>query len=151
MVTREICTLMKNSWVPPGPQSIIRLKLLIAYLSKCTKIYRFEGQIKNKILVAKLQTPILGRGLGAPPGCSHSRLTTPTIKPMASPSSGLVPGGCTSRLMIRVSIVRHGPLNWGARRGLPPPSNTSGGHPYYWPLLENAKSASSLAADLGHD
>ena len=37
----------------------------------------------------------------------------------------------------------------GARRGLPP-SNTSGGHPCYWPLLENAKSASSLAADLGH-
>ena len=32
----------------------------------------------------------------------------------------------------------HGPLKWGDRRGLPP-SNTSGGHPCYWPLLENAK------------
>ena len=33
----------------------------------------------------------------------------------------------------------------------PPPSNTSGGHPCYWPLLENAKSASNLTTHLGHD
>ena len=32
-----------------------------------------------------------------------------------------------------------------------PPSSTSGGHPCYWPLLENAKSASSLATLLGRD
>jgi len=47
----------------------------------------------------------------------------------------------------------HGPRKWeGARRGLPHSlSNASGGHPCYWPLLENARSASSLATHLGHD
>jgi len=44
---------------------------------------------------------------------------------------------------------RHGPRRWG-QEGLPP-SNTSGGHPCCWPLLENAKSASSLTTHLGRD
>jgi len=39
----------------------------------------------------------------------------------------------------------------GRSGGAWPPSSTSGGHPCYWPLLENAKSASSLATVLGHD
>jgi len=40
----------------------------------------------------------------------------------------------------------------GCWRGLPPVQYICGGHPCYWPqLLENAKSASSLATDLGYD
>jgi len=39
----------------------------------------------------------------------------------------------------------------GGQEGPGPPSIPLGGHPCYWPLLENAKSASSLATHLGHD
>jgi len=45
-------------------------------------------------------------------------------------------------------------LSWaeemGAMRGLAP-LQYLWSHPCYWPLLENAKSASNLAAHLGHD
>ena len=40
---------------------------------------------------------------------------------------------------------------WAEEVGAWPLSNTSGRHPCYWPLLENAKSFSSLATHLGYD
>jgi len=40
---------------------------------------------------------------------------------------------------------------WTKEVGDQGPQYLCWGHPCYWPLLENAKSASSLAADLGHD
>ena len=39
----------------------------------------------------------------------------------------------------------------GGQEGPAPLQYLCGGHQCYWPLLENDKSASSLAADLGHD
>jgi len=50
-----------------------------------------------------------------------------------------------------VNVFTHGPRKWGGEQERPGPPPILWGHPYYWPVLENAKSASSVAADLGHD
>jgi len=49
--------------------------------------------------------------------------------------------------------LAYGLRKWGKGQEVPatPPPIPLGSHPCYWPLLENAKSASNLAADLGHD